>query len=424
MIYTRWLLYGVVAFVVIQLLLQSRYPPPQITSGFVRRDLTNPAKRPSPPKKRTKATNTLPAHLGRGNEATGCLHQWAPPPTTVAAVVILTCNRPAYLERTLNTLLEVHSHDPQYATKFPLFVSQDGNNSEVAETLHAYTDALWAMEHVELQEPQRRLNRNENLAYYRIANHYKFVFLQMFDCLGFSNLIILEDDMEIAIDFFSFFERAAFLLAHDPSLYVVSSWNDHGQEAHVRDPYRLYRTDFFPGLGWMMPRRLWEEFADKWPAAYWDDWMREPQQRRGRESVYPEVCRNYNFGEHGSSKGQFFSKYLKPIRLNTVPVPWKDVDLRYLESDRCAWWVLCGWVLGGVYTRGAHGNVCCAFLFSVSVYVCTRVDITGASPPTYPCHQVCTRPARCAPRRTRGGQRAHVYGPPSPQWGHQAHLPQ
>lgn len=36
------------------------------------------------------------------------------------------------------------------------------------------------------------LNRNENLAYYRIANHYKYILQTMFDCLQYKKAIILE----------------------------------------------------------------------------------------------------------------------------------------------------------------------------------------------------------------------------------------
>lgn len=30
----------------------------------------------------------------------------------------------------------------------------------------------------------------------------------------------------------------------------------------------------------------------------------------------PEICRTYNFGDIGSSSGQYFRLFLKPIRLN------------------------------------------------------------------------------------------------------------
>ena len=28
----------------------------------------------------------------------------------------------------------------------------------------------------------------------------------------------------------------------------------------------LYRSDFFPGLGWMLKKNLWEELKPKWPS--------------------------------------------------------------------------------------------------------------------------------------------------------------
>jgi len=133
----------------------------------------------------------------------------------------------------------------------------------------------------------------------------------------------------------------------------------------------------------------------------WDDWMRLPEHRKGRQFIRPELCRTYNFGEvvscptttatpshhvarpqclvagtpgdscctdrsfaipgcrgcvgtvqhsstlvrhlpagvlpplwlQGSSQGQFYRDFLKPIQLNTVRVsshgPW-------LPLARCA----------------------------------------------------------------------------------------
>lgn len=51
-----------------------------------------------------------------------------------------------------------------------------------------------------------------NPAYYRIANHYRFIMQEMFDCRGFHKLIIVEDDMLFAPDFFAYFEATAPLL--------------------------------------------------------------------------------------------------------------------------------------------------------------------------------------------------------------------
>jgi alpha-1,3-mannosyl-glycoprotein beta-1,2-N-acetylglucosaminyltransferase len=52
-----------------------------------------------------------------------------------------------------------------------------------------------------------------------------------------------------------------------------------------------HRSDFFPGLGWMMLRTLWLELGAKWPEAFWDDWIRDKNQRRDRACLRPEISR-------------------------------------------------------------------------------------------------------------------------------------
>ena len=76
-----------------------------------------------------------------------------------------------------------------------------------------------------------------------------------------------QDDMELAPDFFGYFAATAPLLDADDSLLCVSSWNDHGQAKLVRDATRLLRTDFFPGLGWMLAAPLWDELRCAAPCA-------------------------------------------------------------------------------------------------------------------------------------------------------------
>jgi hypothetical protein len=74
----------------------------------------------------------------------------------------------------------------------------------------------------------------------------------------------------------------------------------------------------------MMSRALWTELKPKWPAGFWDDWLREPEQRRGRSCIRPEMNRVFTFGaEGGASGGQFYHEYLATIQLNTVAVDWQ-----------------------------------------------------------------------------------------------------
>jgi len=99
------------------------------------------------------------------------------------------------------------------------------------------------------------------------------------------------------------------------------------------DQELLYRTDFFPGLGWMLEKNTWMELEDKWPKTFWDDWMRHPEQRRERACIRPEISRTSTFGKVGVSKGQFYEKHLKFIKLNKVPVTFTEKDLSYLMKE-------------------------------------------------------------------------------------------
>ena len=68
--------------------------------------------------------------------------------------------------------------------------------------------------------------------------------------------------MDVAPDFFAYFRRMSPLFDSDPSLYCVSAWNDNGQSAFVASSTAVYRTDCFPGLGWMWSRERWNELHD------------------------------------------------------------------------------------------------------------------------------------------------------------------
>jgi len=58
---------------------------------------------------------------------------------------------------------------------------------------------------------------------------------------------VLEDDIEIAPDFFNYMVAGAALVAKDPTLWTVTAWNDNGLPLFAKDPKKLYRSDFFGG---------------------------------------------------------------------------------------------------------------------------------------------------------------------------------
>jgi alpha-1,3-mannosyl-glycoprotein beta-1,2-N-acetylglucosaminyltransferase len=172
--------------------------------------------------------------------------------------------------------------------------------------------------------------------YFKLAQHFGWALGELFEARGHPRVIVLEDDIEVAVDFFDMFSAMEPLLEADRTLLGASAYADTGQPAFVADARQLLRTDFFPGLGWMLTRHAWEELGPKWPEAYWDDWLREPPNRRARQFLRPEVSRAVTFGEAGTSNGAFFTQFLGNVRLNAEAVDWLGEDTSYLERETFA----------------------------------------------------------------------------------------
>ncbi len=101
----------------------------------------------------------------------------------------------------------------------------------------------------------------------RITQHYRASLTATFNIFPSArHAIVLEEDLDVSPDFFSFFSQTLRLLEEDPTLYCVSAWNDQGYEHTSSDPARLYRVETMPGLGWILKRSLYkEELEPKWP---------------------------------------------------------------------------------------------------------------------------------------------------------------
>ncbi|XP_069032306.1 alpha-1,3-mannosyl-glycoprotein 2-beta-N-acetylglucosaminyltransferase a [Embiotoca jacksoni] len=248
----------------------------------------------------------------------------------VLPVLVIACNR-VTVRRCVDKLLQ---HRPS-AELHPIIVSQDCGDADTAEVIRSYGSKVTHLKQPDLSDVPVRPEHKKFQGYYKISRHYRWALNQVFRSRAHSAVVIVEDDLEVAPDFFEYFRAVLPLLKSDPSLWCVSAWNDNGREGYV-DPGRadlLHRTDFFPGLGWMLLREVWEELEPKWPASFWDDWMRQPEQRRGRACVRPEISRTLTFGRKGVSLGQFYDKYLRYIKLNAEFVPFTELDLSYLKEE-------------------------------------------------------------------------------------------
>jgi len=171
----------------------------------------------------------------------------------------------------------------------------------------------------------------------KIAGHFQFVLSKAFDENQFEHAIFLEDDLLLAPDFLYFFRSTAWLLREDPSLFCVSAWHDNGFQGMAMDEERLFRTSYFPGLGWMIRRETWDLIKAHWPKAPttgWDHWMRHGSGLSPRECVVPEVSRTFHFNEKGTNvkSGTGIAKLLQRMALSKLP-PGHLGNVSYLLQD-------------------------------------------------------------------------------------------
>lgn len=266
-------------------------------------------------------------------------------PNYESPTLVFTCSRAEYLDQTLADIVKYLPKTCDFGC--PIIVSQDGDDEAVKTVVQKYQrqknhhGVRIPIVHIQHEQTHAHVQIN---AYQALAVHYGWALTQTFSGGAYSEdnlpfplpqrVIILEEDLHIAPDFFHYFQATSALLDVDSTLMAISAFNDNGQEAHVRDASRILRSDFFPGLGWMMTRTLWDgELSSKWPSGYWDDWLREPEQRQGRHFLRPEISRTFHFGvKGGASSNQFGGSHAKML-LNQEKVNWKSEDLTYLFQD-------------------------------------------------------------------------------------------
>ena len=227
-------------------------------------------------------------------------------------IVLLTCNRPDQLTNTLKSLLAVRG-----VSKDNILVSQDGAMQAVADVVRENG--------IKLLQNTDGLHLRGGAAVdgaERIARHYKFSLTAAFEMfkspLEAPAMIIVEDDLLFSPDFYEYLASTAPILEKDPTTFVVSAWNDNGFKGRVGDPYALKRTEYFPGLGWLLPRALYKnELESRWPNQHWDHWLRSIEVHGTREIVYPEVPRTFHNGIQGTFMDiNTHNKYFRDIDYN------------------------------------------------------------------------------------------------------------
>ncbi|CAF4615259.1 unnamed protein product [Rotaria socialis] len=249
-------------------------------------------------------------------------------------IVVFACNRARALQVHIEALLRIRNNSDLN----PIIVSLDCHDKETLQVAKSFGDKI--KEIIELPDlgPLVVPPKDHLLSgYYRISRHYGYSLNYVLNTLNYEAIIITEDDLEVSIDFLDYFQALYPLLKYDKTLWCISAWNDNGIDKKIdRQANLLHRSDFFPGLGWLLTKTVWNEIRDNWPQGFWDDWMRKPEQRRDRACIRPEVSRTgiSPEGKRGVSGGQFYDHYLRKIIKNSDPIDWKSIDVSYLIKER------------------------------------------------------------------------------------------
>eukprot|EP01080_Neovahlkampfia_damariscottae_P010479 gene10479-3001_t len=231
-------------------------------------------------------------------------------------IVLITHSRVNYLQKTISSLL-----DQPDLKKYSLLISQDGNILQMTKAIRKLMPELKKklkkVEHLHVQ-PTEHIRASA-----KIANNYKNALTTVFNKYKAKYSIIIEDDMIFSPDFLSYFRTTAFLL-NDPTVWCISSWNDFGYKHLVDDHNRLFRTQYFPGLGWMINKKIWDEIEKKFPNDLWDEGMRVSTMSKNRDCIVPEISRNRNIGITGANMNpRDFALKIQPMAFN------KEIDNQY-----------------------------------------------------------------------------------------------
>ncbi|XP_047468750.1 protein O-linked-mannose beta-1,2-N-acetylglucosaminyltransferase 1-like [Penaeus chinensis] len=168
---------------------------------------------------------------------------------------------------------------------------------------------------------------------HRVNQHIKFSLDKVFKMYPESDkAIILEDDLNIAPDFISYFHQTALLMKFDKTVSIVNAYNYNAYPHTASDPARIYRVQSYPYYGWMTRRGVAETMVKNWApmdlAADWDLYIRKYHVNMCHQVIIPEIPRTKHEGGggvHVSGNEQETSFQQRP--LNTQ----RDVQLNLIR---------------------------------------------------------------------------------------------
>lgn len=166
-------------------------------------------------------------------------------------LLIIASNRPQYLSKTLSYVIKYHPLD-----SIPIVIAEDGSSPAVDQVVEEMKKKFSEQKsrtvpfiHIKNTANQHQYFEN---GYWKLCAHFKWALSEVFgnrllksiknnDFVNVRRVILLEEDLQIAPDFFEYFAATSELLDKDSTLMAISAFNDNGQGVRVKDNKALYR---------------------------------------------------------------------------------------------------------------------------------------------------------------------------------------
>ncbi|XP_064102755.1 protein O-linked-mannose beta-1,2-N-acetylglucosaminyltransferase 1-like [Macrobrachium nipponense] len=141
----------------------------------------------------------------------------------------------------------------------------------------------------------------------KLFHYYRDVFAFIAKTYNDSqNVIMMDEDVEVSPDFFSFMSQTLWLLQHDPSVYCINGHGKHKTISH--DIHKVLRGRSMVAWGYALSVTFVKEALKSWLNVaedvqdFYDLWLYQ-HVANGRDCIFPDVSRTKHYG----------------IGINTVP---------------------------------------------------------------------------------------------------------
>lgn len=141
------------------------------------------------------------------------------------AIVLVGCRRLSMMEDIVRSLALMKSIDSY--TIYISFGCPESLTSDLSEVTSLFHSIMPDIQFLQYLDPPSTSSPSPFL---RIQLHYVFILKQIFEKHNHSEVILLEDDLQLSPSLLDYFEQTFQLLYQDSSLFCISAFNDNAYE--------------------------------------------------------------------------------------------------------------------------------------------------------------------------------------------------